>query len=89
MGVDVGQAYEWIGRYHEDVMKEFLVLYEGLPWFEGESDPTNIELREYVYGEGDWVRVNEAWSVEVSVDRPGFDNCPRRRLRCQPPVQGP
>jgi hypothetical protein len=66
LGLSVEHAYEWIGRHHDDVLNEFLTLYANLPWFPYESEITNAELREYVYGLGDWVRANERWSFEVN-----------------------
>lgn len=65
LGVSLEEAYAWVAAYHDDVMEEFLDLYETLPWFPDEPESTNQELREYVYGLGDWVRANERWSFEV------------------------
>ncbi|KAM7192315.1 terpene cyclase [Naviculisporaceae sp. PSN 640] len=63
-GLTLHEAYEWVGSYHDDVLEEFIDLYETLPWFPNESEATNQELREYVNGLGDWVRANERWSFE-------------------------
>jgi len=65
-GLSLQETYDWIGRYHDDVADEFLRLYKDLPSFPDESEQVNREIREYVYGLGNWVRTNERWSFEVS-----------------------
>jgi hypothetical protein len=52
LGLSRTQAYEWIGRYHADILNEFLALYKNLLWCPDESETTNEELRLICTGRG-------------------------------------
>jgi len=67
LGLEVQDAFDWIGRCNDGMIEEFLALYEDLPVFEDESETANRELRVYVDGIGNWVRGNDQWSFEVSL----------------------
>lgn len=68
--LSVQDAFDWIGRYHDGAAREFLGLYDDLPVFSEETEGVNSEIREYVYGLGNWVRANECWSFEVVPPNP-------------------
>lgn len=74
-GLDVQEAFDWVGRCCDVLIEEFGELYEDLPWFEDESDSANRELREYVDGIGNWVRANDQWSFEVRSNLPRLAFC--------------
>lgn len=70
LGLSVQDAFNWIGRYFGGAAIEFLKLYEDLPVFSEDTDEVSSEIREYVYGLGNWVRANECWSFEVNFPLP-------------------
>lgn len=68
--LSVQDAFDWIGRYHDGAATVVFALYEDPPVFLDETDEVNREIREYVYGLGNWVRANECWSFKVNFDAP-------------------
>ncbi|KAJ7474169.1 terpenoid synthase [Mycena latifolia] len=55
------QAMNWISDLHDEIVDEFLALWESIPTFGG---PLDREVRTYADGLGNWVRANDAWSFE-------------------------
>ncbi|KAJ7474115.1 terpenoid synthase [Mycena latifolia] len=55
------QAMNWISDLHDEIVDEFLALWESIPTFGGTLDR---EVRTYADGLGNWVRANDAWSFE-------------------------
>ncbi|KAK3994268.1 terpenoid synthase [Cladorrhinum sp. PSN332] len=64
LGLSVQEAFDWIGRYHDGLMQEFLSLYEDFPTFSEEGEQVNREIKEYLDDLGRWVRGNDCWSFE-------------------------
>lgn len=64
--IPVQEAFDWIGRYHDGLVDQFLSIYGNkIPVFE--DDKVNAELKEYLDGVGNWVRANDCWSFEVCI----------------------
>ncbi|KAL7282972.1 terpenoid synthase [Trametes coccinea BRFM310] len=58
---DIQGAMDWIARYHDRLVDQFLHHYANLPSWGPEID---AQLRRYVDGLGNWVRANDCWSFE-------------------------
>lgn len=79
-GLNLQEAFDWIGDLHQDLENSFLANFKKLPHFPLESDTINRELHEYACALGNWVRANDQWSFEVRVlSLPGFYH---KRLAC-------
>ncbi|KAF8990109.1 terpenoid synthase [Cyathus striatus] len=59
--LDVQNAYDWIGKYHDEISEKFLKSYGNLPSWGQEVDQS---VAQYVDDLGNSVRANEQWSFE-------------------------
>lgn len=64
-GLELQEAFDWIGELHQDLENCFLETFRNLPSFPLESDIVNRETHEYAHALGNWVRANDQWSFEV------------------------
>lgn len=59
--LELQDAADWIGRWSDTVVAEFLHLKDHLPSWGGEIDQ---QVHQYVHGLARWVRGNDDWSFE-------------------------
>lgn len=65
-GFDVQEALDLIGRLHEDLVCQFMIVYEKLAQVLGDNEPDlDGQIRRYADALGNWVRANDQWSFEV------------------------
>ncbi|KAM7218649.1 Isoprenoid synthase domain containing protein [Rhypophila decipiens] len=62
--LDVQGAMDWVGRYHDGLVDEFLAEFETLPTFPEESQQVNAYVVEYADALANWVRASDAWGFE-------------------------
>lgn len=65
-GLSVQGAMDWVGRYHDGLVEDFLAEFKKLPQFPQESDTVNSNVREYANSLANWVRACDCWGFEVS-----------------------
>src|SRR4051812_48300574 len=65
-GLDVQDAMDGAGRFHDELVESFLAELEHVPRLPEESESVHEELRQYVGALGNWVRACDQWSFEVS-----------------------
>lgn len=70
LNLGVQEAFDWIGRFHDELANEFIADYARVPSLFTESEAVNHEIRLYVDALGNWVRANDQWSFEVRCHTP-------------------
>jgi len=65
-GFNVQEAFNWIGRLHDDIVCHFMTEYEKVTQVLDDNDPDlNRQIGRYADALGNWVRANDQWSFEV------------------------
>ncbi|KAF8987112.1 isoprenoid synthase domain-containing protein [Cyathus striatus] len=59
--LDVQGAFDWIGKYHNQIAEKFLQDYSKVPSWGQEVDQY---VGQYIDGLGNWVRENDQWCSE-------------------------
>ncbi|RDW85332.1 terpenoid synthase [Coleophoma cylindrospora] len=63
-GLTLQEAFDWIGRLHNDLVSQFLKIYAEIPAFVSRCGILGPEVSSYVDALGNWVRANDSWSFE-------------------------
>ncbi|KAJ3512151.1 hypothetical protein NLJ89_g3690 [Agrocybe chaxingu] len=63
LGLTEQEAFDWIGRLHEETVEKFLLEYQKVPKFEDER--VTKGTADYVSVIGTWVRANDQWHFET------------------------
>lgn len=58
---------DWVGRFHDGLVNQFLATYQQVPHFHGESDRVNRDVLEYIRALANWVRASDCWAFEVMI----------------------
>jgi len=66
LDLSVQGAMDWVGKFHDGLVDEFLAEFDKLPVFPDETDQVNIYVREYATALANWVRASDSWGFEVS-----------------------
>lgn len=61
LSTDVQGTMDWVADFHGRLERRFLDVYNSLPRWGGALD---MDVQEYVFGLGNWVRANDQWSFE-------------------------
>jgi hypothetical protein len=73
LGLELQESMDWITRFHDNHVRQFLEGYEKIVReLHEKDDPMNTDAMSYIESLGNWIRANDQWCFEGSPLRSVF-----------------